>query len=347
MGFLEVVVAALAMVLVVSGVLKVRDPDSTTPMLSAVGLPASRAAVYAVAAVEIVTGAATLIIGGTAATIVVGLLYAGFAVIGAVLVRSGSAVSCGCFGQRSAAMTPMHVAVNAAAAVLALVAAALGTTGLYATDGDRSAAVLAVATVAAALLAAAIVALLTVVPERLSPGASVAALALGSDARPDGTDAGGNGAASPGQGSGVGALHPVTGLTPAGDPATFEVAGTGRVVLLAFLTSGCTTCSHFWDVFGRLEPADLPGDDTELVIITRGDDHENPARVRDLAPAGLPVVRSTEAWQEYGVVAGPYFVLVDGRRDVVLGEGAASAWTDVAGLVRQAVGPSRPRGMAE
>ena len=59
--------------------------------------------------------------------------------------------------------------------------------------------------------------------------------------------------------------------------------------------------------------------------------------MRDLAPADHVVVRSSEAWRDYGVTAGPYFVLADGRRDVVLGEGAATEWGDVLALTSRAV----------
>jgi hypothetical protein len=42
------------------------------------------------------------------------------------------------------------------------------------------------------------------------------------------------------------------------------------------------------------------------------------------------------------VTAGPYFVLADGRRGRILGEGTATAWVDVAALVSQAVGTGAP-----
>jgi len=175
---LDIVVAALAMVLVVSGVLKVRDPESAIPMLAAVGLPVGRAAVYAVSLAEILVGAVALVIGGPVATAALALLYAAFAVVSLVLLRSGDTVSCGCFGQRSAPMTPLHVGVNALAAVVASAAAALGAPGLYATTDDRSLVVVALATLAAVLLAAVIVGLLTgvagriVAPRRSHPAAS-------------------------------------------------------------------------------------------------------------------------------------------------------------------------------
>lgn len=329
---LDIAVAALAMVLVVSGVLKVRDPGATVPMLAAIGLPATPPVVYGVAAAEIVAGAVALVIGGPLAVAALGLLYAAFAVVSLVLLRSGESVSCGCFGQRSATMSPLHVGVNGVAAAVALAAAALGAPGLYAATDDRSAAVVAVATVAAVLLAAAVVALLTGAAARLGTGTAAAPpapLALGSEPA--------------GSGTGTTELVAVSGLDPEGEPVTVGVAGTGQVTLLAFLTSGCTTCLRFWDAFGVPGGVALPGAGTELVIVTKGDDLENPTRVRELAPAHHRVVRSTAAWEDYGITAGPYFVLVDGRRDRILGEGAATVWDDVASLVAQAVAPAAHR----
>ena len=329
---LDIVVAALSMVLVVSGILKVRDPEATTPMLQAIGLPASRPAVYAVAVAEILVGSATLVIGGPLATAVLAALYAVFAVVSLVLLRADGEVPCGCFGQRSATMSPVHVAVNAVAAVAAAAAAALGAESLFGA-ADRSAAVVAVALAAAALLAAVVVALLTGVVDRIGADRvpSPPALVLGDG--PAGPPAAGRG-----DGSGATSLAPVVGLTPAGEPVEVAVAGTGHVTLVAFLTSGCTTCSRFWDAFAVDGGVTLPGPGTELVIVTRGDDQENPNRVRDLAPPGHVVVRSSAAWRDYDVPAGPYFVLADGRRDVVLGEGTATVWDDVISLARQAIG---------
>ena len=51
---------------------------------------------------------------------------------------------------------------------------------------------------------------------------------------------------------------------------------------------------------------------------------ESPSRLRDLAPADVPVVMSSQAWEDYGVTMSPYFVLV-GADGEVRGEGAASS----------------------
>ena len=336
MAVLDIAVAALAMVLVVSGVLKIRDPEATVPMLAAIRLPATRPAVLVVAASEIVVGATTLVIGGRLPTSALALLYAAFAVVGVVLLRSGAAVPCGCFGQRSAEMTSLHVGVNAVAALVGAAAAVVGATGLFTTAADLEPLVVVVATVAAVLLASVVVALLTVVPTRIAAGRAPRALALASDRTA--SRAIEPGAAGPAR---------LVGQTPAGAPVEVEVAGTGRVTLLVFLTTGCTTCLRFWDAFSAPGGVALPGERTDLVVVTHGPDREDLARVRALAPVsahGPAVVCSTRAWRDYAVPAGPYVVLLDGQRDLVLGEGAATSWPDTVALVRQAV---HAVGMAE
>jgi hypothetical protein len=234
-------------------------------------------------------------------------------------------------------MTPWHVGVDLAAAAIGLVAAALGVAGLYAGDVDGLA-VLVAATAVAAALAAAVVVLLTAVPARAERRARPVAPASIAAADVEPAGAAGSSAAVAAPGSRAPALPIVEGPTATGDLALIEPAGSDRITLLAFLTSGCTTCSHFWSVFAGLAPEDLPGERTDLVIVTRGDDHENPARIRDLAPPQHLVIRSTMAWYDYGVQAGPYFVLVDGRTDVILGEGTATAWAEIDQLLRRAVG---------
>lgn len=123
----------------------------------------------------------------------------------------------------------------------------------------------------------------------------------------------------------------LTGPTPAGDVVTLDFAGgTAAPTLLAFLTSGCTTCAGFWETLGerRLPP------EVQTVIVAHGPDRERPARLRTLAPPGLPVVMSSAAWEDYAVPGAPYFVLVDGA---VRGEGVATTWQALASLVGDAI----------
>lgn len=128
---------------------------------------------------------------------------------------------------------------------------------------------------------------------------------------------------------------PVAGPTPDGDALALDFAGrAGEPTLLAFLTSGCTTCSGFWETLG--EPR-LPAG-VQTIVVTHGEERERPAKLRKLAPEGVPVIMSSEAWRDYSVPASPYFVLVDGS---VRGEGAATSWSALASLVSDAIEDQR------
>jgi hypothetical protein len=134
----------------------------------------------------------------------------------------------------------------------------------------------------------------------------------------------------------LGAADDLLGVTPAQDAVAIGVAGQPNTTLLAFLSSGCQTCSEFWRAFRDGEADVLPGRSTRLVVVTKGPEHESPGAVAELAAPGADVVMSTEAWLDYDVPVAPYFVLVDGPSAAVIGEGAAASWAQVAGLLKQA-----------
>jgi hypothetical protein len=128
---------------------------------------------------------------------------------------------------------------------------------------------------------------------------------------------------------------PVSGPTPDGDALALDFSGRpGELTLLAFLTSGCTTCAGFWETLG--EPR-LPAG-VRTIVVAHGEERERPAKLRTLAPEGVPVVMSSQAWRDYSVPASPYFVLVDGS---VRGEGAATSWSALASLVSDAIEEER------
>jgi hypothetical protein len=129
------------------------------------------------------------------------------------------------------------------------------------------------------------------------------------------------------------AAPPVTGTTPAGDAVSLSF-GDGASALLAFLTTGCTTCAGFWETLGERR---LP-DGIQTVIVAHGAEREQPARLRRLAPAGVPVVMSSPAWEDYEVPGAPYFVLVDGG---IRGEGVATSWHALSSLVGDAIEDQR------
>ncbi len=129
----------------------------------------------------------------------------------------------------------------------------------------------------------------------------------------------------------------VEGATPRGEAVRVAVAGTRHDTLLAFLSSGCLTCQTFWQAFASRDGLGLPAE-MRLVVVTRSADEESVSRLCELAPPGLPVVLSSEAWGAYEVPVAPYFVQVSGAESRVVGEGAASAWEQVAELVRTSSG---------
>ena len=131
-----------------------------------------------------------------------------------------------------------------------------------------------------------------------------------------------------------GAIAPsLTGATPAGDAVSLSF-GDGASTLLAFLTTGCTTCAGFWGTLGERR---LP-EGIQTVIVAHGAEREQPARLRKLAPAGVPVVMSSAAWEDYDVPGAPYFVLVDGA---IRGEGVATSWHALSSLVGDAIEDQR------
>src|SRR3974390_271691 len=54
------------------------------------------------------------------------------------------------------------------------------------------------------------------------------------------------------------AAHDVAGVTPAGDALAVGVARAGHATLLAFLSSGCTSCQTFWQALSGDPPPGLP-----------------------------------------------------------------------------------------
>lgn len=127
----------------------------------------------------------------------------------------------------------------------------------------------------------------------------------------------------------------LVGVTPRGDAVSIAVVGVRHSTLLAFLTSGCSTCAGFWEAFARGNPA-VPGD-ARLVVVTRGPGAESPARLTKFSPREIPVVMSDDAWSAYEVPGAPYFAFVDGPSGQVVGEGAGMSWSQVVSLVEQAL----------
>jgi hypothetical protein len=125
----------------------------------------------------------------------------------------------------------------------------------------------------------------------------------------------------------------IAGVTPDGDARAVAVGTSDQLTLIAFLSSGCSTCADFWTAFARPEQLGLP-DGIRPVVVTKGPDLEIAGELR--GRARVPVIMSTEAWSDYEVPGSPFFVLVDGRSGRRIGEGVANRFDQVADLVRRA-----------
>jgi hypothetical protein len=125
----------------------------------------------------------------------------------------------------------------------------------------------------------------------------------------------------------------LAGATPTGDAIKLAFGRTST--LLAFLSSGCTSCAAFWDTLGegRLAAG------LQTVIVTRGADREQRSRLRALAPRDIPVVMSSDAWHDYAVPGSPYFVLIEDG--AIRGEGVATNWTALTSLLSDAIEEQR------
>jgi hypothetical protein len=125
----------------------------------------------------------------------------------------------------------------------------------------------------------------------------------------------------------------IAGVTPTGDAVKLSLSG--RPTLLAFLSSGCTSCARFWEALGEQAlPRGL-----QPMIVTRGPDREQRSKLRSMAPGSVPVVMSSEAWEDYAVPGSPYFVLAEGGE--IRGEGVATTWDALSSLIGDAVEEQR------
>ena len=155
--------------------------------------------------------------------------------------------------------------------------------------------------------------------------------------RPDEGESASTGGRRPRPRLSAGAPSDIAGLSPTGSTVHIGVTGTESRTLLAFLSTGCSSCLPLWaDLAGKNPVSDLA--DTRLVVVTKGPEAESPSRLQQLAPPTATVVQTTEAWDSYGVPVTPYFVLVDGVTGEVAGEGSASTWEQVNSLIIQAAG---------
>ncbi len=114
-----------------------------------------------------------------------------------------------------------------------------------------------------------------------------------------------------------------------------------RPTLLAFMSTTCATCSHFWKRFGEARAIATLGK-IRLIIVTHGEGYEVPADVAAVAPESIPLVMSSIAWQTYGVPGSPYFVKIAETTGLITAKGSAPDWDGLLDLVGAGSGPASP-----
>ena len=145
-------------------------------------------------------------------------------------------------------------------------------------------------------------------------------------------------AAPPVGGGEVTSAGPISGTTLTGDSVTLSFGPGSPVTLIAFLTSGCTSCAPLWA--GLHEARDLGALAQRVAVITHDSARESPTLLERLAPAGTEVIMSSAAWADYAVPGSPHFVLTDGAGGI-LGRGSALSWSQLETMLADARADAR------
>jgi hypothetical protein len=155
LGFL---VHTAAVVVAVTGVRKLVDPDAISAALATAGLPDGPGVGRLIGAVEVAIGIGVLAAGGRLPALALALLYGGFLAFIAVNRLRGLDVPCGCVGESTAPPGLLHVAIDAVAAAGAATAVAVpvGAAADWPEDGWAGLVGLAGVVVAAALVVVAL-----------------------------------------------------------------------------------------------------------------------------------------------------------------------------------------------
>lgn len=112
MGVAGAVASLFALLLVVSGVEKLRHSGGAKDALALVGMPAHPVLLVALPVAEIAVAGSFLAFGGRGSALALGLVYTSFAVVVGRELRRGSGSSCGCFGASSGKLTGLHLVVD-------------------------------------------------------------------------------------------------------------------------------------------------------------------------------------------------------------------------------------------
>jgi hypothetical protein len=121
---------AAAGLVLVAGVAKLRRPGATSEALALTRVPNTIGLVRLLGAAEIALALAVLLIGGPWLFGALAVAYLGFVAVAERQRRAGR--GCGCFGAATTRVGPLHLGVDAVAAIAAGIAAWQGAPGVVA-----------------------------------------------------------------------------------------------------------------------------------------------------------------------------------------------------------------------
>lgn len=157
--------AITAGVLLVGGVLKLRDTRPARAALAELGAPAPGVVARLSGPIEVVLATLALLKGGWLSAVPVAAAYLTFVAIVTVQLHHEDTGSCGCFGRLSARPSAVHLVTNAGLALVAVIAVAADPPALATLVGTADPLLDGVVLVGLVALATAlVVAVLTVLP---------------------------------------------------------------------------------------------------------------------------------------------------------------------------------------
>ena len=132
----------------------------------------------------------------------------------------------------------------------------------------------------------------------------------------------------------------ISGVNPSGEPVVKSLQIGQDPVLLAFLSTTCTSCSEFWQAFDS-DSMVFHNARYRVLVVTLGPSEESPTRAGKLSKGDVDVVMSSETWSSFEVPGAPYFAVVDSGTREVIGEGSAADMSALATFLGDAAGDRR------
>ena len=132
-----------------------------------------------------------------------------------------------------------------------------------------------------------------------------------------------------------GPAHDIAGTSFGGEVISARLVDVEHDTVLLFLSSGCASCLTFWSELA--EPVPLPPR-TRLLVVAQEAPADRPDELAELAPPGVDVLLSSQAWLDYEVPGSPHVVFVEGASGQVRGEGTGQSLKQVAQMLAQATG---------